>query len=116
MTVERLHHAAFTVTDLDAAIAFYRILGFEPIERPDFGFPGAWLQADQAQVHLLESSELPPSPGTHVALKVGDLEALVSQLEGAGLRVGRLAHVAGAGRQAFVNDPSGNQIELNQPD
>src|SRR4051812_49202100 len=64
MTIERLHHAAFTVTDLDAAIAFYGLLGFAPIERPDFGFPGAWLEAGQAQVHLLESADLPPSAGT----------------------------------------------------
>ena len=116
MTIERLHHAAFTVTDLDAAIAFYALLGFAPIERPDFGFPGAWLEAGQAQVHLLESADQPPSPGTHVALKVDDLDAIVGTLEGAGLRVGRLPHVQGAGRQAFVSDPSGNQIELNQPD
>jgi catechol 2,3-dioxygenase-like lactoylglutathione lyase family enzyme len=116
MAIERLHHAAFTVTDMDAAVAFYALLGFEPIERPDFGFPGAWLQAGDAQVHLLESPGMPPSDGTHVALKVDDLEAVVSTLEGAGLRIGRLPHVQGAGRQAFVKDPSGNQIELNQPD
>ena len=116
MAIERLHHAAFTVTDMDAAVAFYALLGFEPIERPDFGFPGAWLQAGDAQVHLLESPDLPPSDGTHVAMKVDDLEAVVSTLEAAGLRIGRLPHVPGAGRQAFVKDPSGNQIELNQPD
>jgi catechol 2,3-dioxygenase-like lactoylglutathione lyase family enzyme len=116
MAIERLHHAAFTVTDMDAAVAFYALLGFAPIERPDFGFPGAWLEAGQAQVHLLESADQPPSPGTHVALKVDDLDAVVADLEAKGVRASRLPHVPGAGRQAFVSDPSGNQIELNQPD
>src|SRR3954463_1345474 len=102
MAIERLHHAAFTVKDMDAAVAFYALLGFEPIERPDFGFPGAWLQAGEAQVHLLGSPDMPPSDGTHVALMVDALEATVATLEGAGLRVGRLGHVPGAGRQAFV--------------
>src|SRR3954462_9851088 len=110
MAIERLHHAAFAVTDMDAAVAFYALLGFAPIDRPDFGFPGAWLQAGEAQVHLLESPDMPPSDGTHVALKVNDLESTVSTLEAAGLKVGRLGHVQGAGRQAFVRDPSSNQI------
>jgi catechol 2,3-dioxygenase-like lactoylglutathione lyase family enzyme len=116
MAIERLHHAAFTVTDMDAAVAFYALLGFAPIARPDFGFPGAWLQAGQAQVHLLESADQPPSAGTHVALKVDDLDAIVTELEAKGVRAYRLPHVVGAGRQAFISDPSGNQIELNQPD
>jgi catechol 2,3-dioxygenase-like lactoylglutathione lyase family enzyme len=51
-----------------------------------------------------------------VALKVDDLDAIVADLEAKGVRAYRLPHVPGAGRQAFVSDPSGNQIELNQPD
>jgi len=47
---------------------------------------------------------------------VADLDTLVAALEAKGLTVRRAAHVAGAGRQAFIRDPSGNRIELNQPD
>ena len=39
--VKALQHVALDVDDLDAALRFYALLGFDPIPRPDFGFPGA---------------------------------------------------------------------------
>ena len=46
MIPSRGHHVSFSVSDLEASLAFYRdVLGLEPIERPDFGLPGAWLEA-----------------------------------------------------------------------
>jgi predicted enzyme related to lactoylglutathione lyase len=32
------------------------------------------------------------------------------------VRVDTIPHTPGAGRQAFLSDPAGNVIELNQPD
>ena len=32
----------------------FRILGLQQIDRPDLGFPGAWLQLGAQQIHLLE--------------------------------------------------------------
>jgi predicted enzyme related to lactoylglutathione lyase len=40
----------------------------------------------------------------------------VEELEAAGVKVRVSNYVPGAGRQAFLRDPSGNRIELNQPD
>ena len=54
----RGHHVSFAVGDVEASLAFYRdVLGLEPIERPDFGFPGAWLEAPGVQVHLIQAPE-----------------------------------------------------------
>jgi glyoxylase I family protein len=50
-----------------------------------------------------------------VALEVDDLDALIGALETAGLKVGRIPETIGAGHQAFLQDPTGNLIELNQP-
>jgi catechol 2,3-dioxygenase-like lactoylglutathione lyase family enzyme len=54
--------------------------------------------------------------GQHLALRVDDLDAAVAELEAAGVKVRRSEYMTGAGRQAFLRDPSGNRIELNQPD
>ena len=115
MTVQRLQHVAVAVRDLDEALAFYAHLGFAPIERPDFGFPGAWLQSAGAQIHLTVEAGLAVRSGNHLALEVDDLDATMAGLEGAGITVGRIPETAGAGRQAFLQDPTGNLIELNQP-
>jgi catechol 2,3-dioxygenase-like lactoylglutathione lyase family enzyme len=63
-------------------------------------------------VHLLES-EPPASVGQHFALQVADLDAAVAELRGQGLTVSDASPV-GTGRQAFLNDPSGNGVELHE--
>ena len=115
MGVRRLQHVALAVRDLDEAVSFYANLGFAPIPRPDFGFPGAWLQVGSAQIHLTVEAGLAVRTANHLALEVEDLDATMSALETAGVRVGRAPETAGAGRQAFLQDPTGNLIELNQP-
>jgi len=40
----------------------------------------------------------------------------VADIEARGVAVNRSTYVPNAGRQAFLTDPSGNGIELNQPD
>ena len=40
-----LHHLAIKTDDVDATVAFWNeIIGSRSIDRPDFNFPGAWLQ------------------------------------------------------------------------
>ncbi len=109
-------HVAICVRDLDQARRFYvEGLGLTEVQRPDFGVPGAWLQAGAEQVHLMVAEEPPPGR-QHFALTVDDLEAAVADLEAAGIPAQRSPALPGAGRQAFVTDPSGNLVELNQPD
>ena len=117
--IESLHHVAVCVTDVDAARRFYtEVLGFtERSDRPDFGFPGAWLDVGGQQVHLMQVADMPPGAASqHFALRVDDLDAAVEAIEARGVSVYRAEHTPNAGRQAFLADPSGNGIELNQPD
>jgi catechol 2,3-dioxygenase-like lactoylglutathione lyase family enzyme len=110
-----VHHVSINVGDVAAAVAFYTgVLGLQlRSDRPDFGFGGAWLDAGGQQVHLIEG-DVPPSRGQHFALEVDDLAAVVDELRGRGVAVSDPVKVA-AGLQAFLNDPAGNSVELQQP-
>jgi glyoxylase I family protein len=112
--VKAVQHVALTVDDLDAALRFYALLGFDPLPRPDIGIPGAWLQAGDAQIHLLELDDPAPHAINHVALWVGDVDAAAEHLRSHGLRVDGPSPI-GDSLQAFVKDPAGNIIELNEP-
>jgi catechol 2,3-dioxygenase-like lactoylglutathione lyase family enzyme len=112
-----IHHVALDVDDLDAALRFYTEgMGFTELRRPDFGFRGAWLDTGSHQVHLVEvPGPLPPNGGAHFALHVEDRDAAVDELRAKDIKVDPVPEVPGAGRQAFLTDPAGNLIELNQP-
>lgn len=115
-----IHHASLLVADTGAALAFYRdVLGLEPIERPDLGFPGAWLGIGDQQIHLLELPNPDPLEGRpdhggrdrHLALLTRDLAALRRRLEAAG----RPFTLSRSGRAAlFCRDPDGNTLEIIQ--
>ncbi len=111
-----LHHVSINVTDVHAALDFYvGTLGLtvRP-DRPDLAFDGAWLDAGGQQVHLIEGTT-PPAAGQHFALAVDDLAAAVAELRQRGLLVTD-PRLVGRGLQSFLSDPSGNQVELQQPD
>jgi glyoxylase I family protein len=110
-----LHHVSINVRDVGAALDFYtRLLGLtERTDRPDFSFGGAWLDAGDQQVHLIDA-DVPPSHGQHFALAVTDLDSAVAELRGQGVAVTEPVTV-GRGRQAFIHDPAGNRVELQEP-
>jgi catechol 2,3-dioxygenase-like lactoylglutathione lyase family enzyme len=117
METAGIHHVAINVHDLDEALGFYvDRLGFSVLDRPPFDFPGAWLQAGASQIHLMETSEATIDRRQHLALRVDDLEDVLGELAAAGVEAARVPYTPGAGQQAFLRDPSGNRIELNQPD
>lgn len=118
--VTRFNHVSLLVADTPRALAFYHgILGL-PIDsqRPELGFPGAWLElGDHQQIHLLElaahdSDREPPEHGSrdrHVALEVADLEAVIRAFDRAAIDY----TLSRSGRRAlFCRDPDGNAIEL----
>ena len=106
---------SINVGDVDAAVRFYtEVLGLTARgDRPDFGIGGAWLDAGPQQLHLIEA-EVPANKGQHLALRVEDLDAVIAELRGRSVEVSDASPV-GTGRQAFLNDPSGNLVELHQP-
>ncbi|MGI8793941.1 MAG: VOC family protein [Acidimicrobiales bacterium] len=110
-----VHHVSLNVANVAEATAFYvDVLGFSlRSDRPDFGFAGAWLDIGPQQLHLIEG-QTPSANGQHFAVSVDDLDAAVDELRAQGLKVSDPSPV-GTGRQAFLTDPAGNAIELNQP-
>lgn len=117
MQPQGLHHVSICVRDVDEARTFYKdVLGLTDAARPAELGPGAWLNCGGGQLHLLESDEA-RSRQDHFALQVASVDAAVADIEARGIDVVRLPHIApGVGQQAFLNDPSGNLVELNQPD
>jgi len=116
MKILGVHHVAIGVKDVDEAVEFYGWLGLIVLPRPDFGIPGAWLQAGEQQVHLLSTDKAPPGFENHYAFQVDDLDAVVEMLAAHGVQARRSSRVDGVGKQAFLRDPSGNVVELNEPD
>jgi glyoxylase I family protein len=120
-----MDHASISVGDIDQAVAFYEaLLGFERIERPDFGFPGAWFRVGSLAVHLttgghMRGADAPLRPNDpHFAVAVtGDLDRFLDRLRNSGVEVFELANSPAALRQTFVKDPWGNVIEfcVNHP-
>ena len=117
--VAAIDHCSLIVADTVRALEFYKgILALEIDEsRPDLGYPGAWLQLGNGQIHLLEvpnpdSVENRPEHGGrdhHVALQVSDLNAVILRLEQAGIGYSK----SKSGRAAlFCRDHDGNAIEL----
>ena len=115
METTGIHHVALNVHDLDAALAFYiDRLELTLLDRPDFGFAGAWVQAGASQIHLMETAEATIDRRQHLALQVRDLDECWQGWRRRVSRSPRVPYLPGAGRQAFLRDPSGNRIELNQ--
>lgn len=110
-----VHHVSIAVTDVDKALDFYtRTLGMtQRLDRPEALGAGAWLDVGGQQLHLV-SSETPEPRGQHFAVLVEDLDATTAELRAAGVTVSDAIPI-GAARQAFLNDPSGNAIELHEP-
>lgn len=112
-----VHHVSLNVVDAAASIRFYvDVLGLElRDDRPEFPFDGAWLQAGEQQIHLLEVADFVPPKGQHFALRVGDLDEARSHLRSHGVEVSEPKEQPGICVQCFFQDPTGNLIELNQP-
>ncbi len=115
-TIMPLQHVSLSVRDLAESLPFYTdALGFSELPRPDFGIPGAWLSTGNGvQIHLIEDPNFEPAPGPHVAFETPDIAAERGRLMALGVAVGDVFELNGQ-QQAFFNDPSGNQFELNQP-
>jgi glyoxylase I family protein len=116
MELVGIAHVALPVSSLEKSLSFYEdVLGLSQAQRPDFGFPGAWLVLGPQQIHLMELGPVTPDQRQHFAIQVTDAEAVADELEGRGVKAGRMFGLAAAGKQVFINDPDGHQIEFNQP-
>jgi glyoxylase I family protein len=119
MKVNRIHHCSVLVSDTEVSVRFYeQVLGLEvDASRPDLGYPGAWLNVGDGQIHLLELPSPDPVQGRpehvgrdrHMAFAMTGIDEVIQQLEVQNIpftksRSGRVA--------IFFRDPDGNGIEL----
>lgn len=119
-------HVAVRTADLDASLAFYTDrLGFEEMMRLN-GDGGELLLVylritDTQYIEIFPNAVGTRSPGplamgmNHLCLEVDDLDAVVGRLAAAGVGT-TIAPKMGldGNRQAWIEDPDGNRIELMQ--
>lgn len=119
MAVLALHHVSLLVANTERALKFYcGVLGLSvDNNRPDLGYPGAWLMIGSQQIHLLELPNPDPVAGRpahggrdrHTAMSVDDLQQLMQKLEAANITY----TLSKSGRRAlFCRDYDGNALEL----
>ena len=116
---------SYIVDDVDRAVAFYRDrLGFEVQMHPAPGF--AMLSRGELRLLLnvpgaggagRAGEGATPAPGgwNRFQLVTGDLDELVGRLREHGVTVRTGIVVGKGGRQALIEDPSGNPAELFEP-
>jgi catechol 2,3-dioxygenase-like lactoylglutathione lyase family enzyme len=114
-----MNHFTVLAEDRQATLDFYvGLLGLTEGERPDLGFPGAWLHAGgpQAVLHIIFGRPLPAQRSgvlDHMAFTARDLAAVKSRFDQAGTPY-ELRRQAGSGTwQLFSNDPNGARVELD---
>ena len=118
--LKSVRHAGVPVSDVKKSKSFYKMLGFEEIERPKIkGIPGAWYECNGTQVHLIgQRNEMAaknlPGVGTHIALQVEDLEEAKKALKRRKIEFSEFTPPAsmGGGPVLFLKDPDGNAVEL----
>ena len=115
----------YLVNDVDAALGFYvDRLGFELVERwgPPFamirrGDLTIWLSGPGTSAARPMPDGAQPVPGgwNRLVLEVGDLDAIIEALRTGGAHFRNDVVSGPGGRQILVEDPSGNPVELFQP-
>ncbi|MBP85702.1 MAG: glyoxalase [Planctomycetaceae bacterium] len=119
LPIRSVNHISHVTSRLEESTTFYRdVLGFRPIQRPPFDFPGAWLYNYGVQVHLIATRKDGEAPGEisvrtdHVAFHVDDTDHVEGLLKERGIPY-RTNIVPGTGiKQLFFHDPDGNHIEI----
>jgi catechol 2,3-dioxygenase-like lactoylglutathione lyase family enzyme len=125
-TVHGLFHIAIKTDDLAATRKFWtEIIGLRDFDRPDFGYPGAWLGCTQpggiAIIHVYAGGPaLGPTgraeAGTaaidHVSLSCSGYRSYIDRFRANGLDWREFIVPGTSLWQLFVYDPSGVQLEL----
>jgi catechol 2,3-dioxygenase-like lactoylglutathione lyase family enzyme len=129
--IVELHHTGvrFDAGKQNAVEDFYSsVLGLKRDEgRPTIpGIPGAWINVGEVgQIHLIGGDQPSPvakGPGEdptrpHVAFAVADIVATRAELERMGVKYWVIEGLTSPdSTQVFMNDPSGNMVELHQVD
>jgi catechol 2,3-dioxygenase-like lactoylglutathione lyase family enzyme len=114
----------YLVNDVDAALPFYRALGFRLTERwgPPFAIVSRkglslWLSGPGTSARKRLTSGATPEPGgwNRIVVETKDLDATLAKLQVLGIKLRSRPIRGPGGRQVLLEDPSGNPIELFEP-
>ncbi len=110
-----LHHVGIEVApeEIEAAAAFFELLGFERVEPPETLAEFTWLERQGTQVHLMPTESPTVPPRGHLAVIAPDFEATVGRLRAAGFEVEARREHWGAPRAVAIA-PGGHRVELTE--
>ena len=124
MQVTGLFHIAIKTRQLSATVGFYeQVIGLHTVDRPDFGYPGAWLATPNgaAIIHIYAGGPALGKTGDatsgtaaidHVSLSAAGYHEFRERFISAGLDWREFTVPGTSLWQLFVYDPSGVQLEL----
>jgi hypothetical protein len=97
---------------LDRAIEFWGLIGFEPVAVPtQLGDEITWLGRDGFHIHLIATPEHSASRRGHPAVVVTEFDRCCSDLAEAGFELSEGPNLWGA-RRAYAISPGANRVEL----
>ena len=119
LPIQGLHHLALVTDQPEIATQFYvDVLGFRPIQRPNFDFCGAWLLGYGVQIHIIENPSVAEGLGDkidsradHMAFAVEDHQPVRERLDQLGIAYSERVNAGGI-PQIFFQDPDGHHIEI----
>jgi catechol 2,3-dioxygenase-like lactoylglutathione lyase family enzyme len=109
-----LQHVSLEIApeDAEAAIEFWELLGFEPVESPEaLGGYVTWVEREGTQIHLIHTDAASVPVLGHAAVVVDDFDAALERVAEAGHEVEETRELWGA-RRAFAISPGGHRVEL----
>ena len=109
-----LHHVGIELNpaDLERAVEFFELLGFERVEPPPALAEGfTWLEREGTQVHLMYEEHPTVPPRGHLAVVTPDFDAAVARLREHGFETRPGREHWGAPR-AHAIAPGGHRVEL----
>ena len=114
-------HVSIGARDLGESVRFYTdFFGMEEVPAPEFAGPVRWLRVGGLQLHLFQD-EGPAPARYHFAVDVDDFEAAYREVQEAGVQVesgnySTVRELPSGEVQMYINDPSGNLVEINGRD
>jgi catechol 2,3-dioxygenase-like lactoylglutathione lyase family enzyme len=120
MSVKSFLHAKLDVTDMAQSLAFYcdllgcKVIVRYPLHRGEIVQVSPTGRSPGVELWLEEPVAPAPDTGVHVAFAVDDTRGMVDRLRKAGVTIAQEPFEIGDEVIAFIRDPDGYLIELNQ--
>jgi len=119
--IKGIAHACYTVSDMEATLAFYceglglqKAFDYRDEQGHLYGayvYVGGRTFVEFFEGELAERAE--KQAYSHLCLEVDDLEATVAELEAKGISTTPIKRGKDRSYQSWINDPDGNRIELH---